>query len=100
MEWAQDAWVWFIQEVAAFGLRWLVVGVLAMLGVLLFGRNYKRRIAALEARASMPAINNIINFNTGTYAHDHDRQLREAIEAKTTQNLKEIDQASSSIAAW
>ena len=50
MEWAQDAWAWLIREVAAFGLRWLLVGALAMLGVLLFGRGYKRRIAALEAK--------------------------------------------------
>ena len=52
MEWGQDAWAWLVREVAAFGLRWLVVGALAMLGTLLFGRGYKRRLTALEAKPS------------------------------------------------
>ena len=75
------------------GEHWLVLGGLSLgsfvLGSLLFGRGYKKRIAALEARASMPAINQTFNFNAGPDAQDHDRQLRDAIETNTTQNLKE-----------
>ena len=76
-----------------FGEHWLVLAVLSlgssMLGTLIFGRGYKKRSAALEARASMPAINQTFNFNPGADAQDHDRQLRIAIEAKTVQGLKE-----------
>ena len=74
------------------GEHWLVLGGLSLgsfvLGALVFGRGYKKRIAALEARASMPAINQTFNFNAAADGHDHVRQLREAIEAKTTQSLK------------
>ena len=52
MEWGQDAWAWLVREVAAFGRRWLLVGALAMLGALLFGWGYKRRLTALEAKPS------------------------------------------------
>ena len=37
----------------------------------------------------MPAINQTLNFNVGTDAHDHDRQLQNAIEAETVHGLKE-----------
>ena len=74
--------VWFV--VAAVG----GAGA-AMLSMLIFGRGYKKRIAALEARVSMPAINQTFNFNPAADAHDHDRQLRVAIEAETTQSLTE-----------
>ena len=50
--WDKTHGAWIVREVAAFGLRWLVVGALAMLGALLFGRGYKKRIAALEAKPS------------------------------------------------
>ena len=76
-----------------FGEHWLVLTVLSLgafvLGALVFGRGYKQRIAALEARTSMPAINQTFNFPAGANAQDHDRQLRDAIKTKTTQNLKE-----------
>ena len=88
----EDLWAWLGNEIVGFGFRWLVVAII-MLGFGGFiGRRYrsmKKRVAALEARASMPAINQIFNFNAATDAHDHDRQLREAIEAKTSQNLTE-----------
>ena len=48
-----------------------------------------RRVAALEAKASMPAINQIVNFNAEADSRDNERQLREAIEAKTAHGLKE-----------
>ena len=60
-----------------------------LLGALIFGRGYKKRIAALETQGRSPAIKQTFNFNVGADAHDHDRQLRNAIETKTTQNLKE-----------
>ena len=87
-------------KIAWYVVTPLITGAVAVIGTLLWGRGGRRRLvednkslnkrlSALEARASIPAINNIVNFNAGAYAHDHDRQLREAIEAKTTQNLKE-----------
>ena len=92
-EFLKDPWGWLGSEAVEFGFRWLVMLAFTLgafvLGILIFGRGYKKRIAALEARASMHAINQIINFDAGTNAHDHDRKLREAIDAKTTQNLKE-----------
>ena len=73
-------------------------GCLAVIGTLLWGRGGRKRlikdnkclnerVAALEVRASIPAINQTFNFNAD--AHDHDRQLRDAIEAKTVDGLKE-----------
>lgn len=56
MEWLSVAWEWLGHEVLHFGVRWIVVGAIAMLGVLIFGRGYKRRIAALEARSPMQII--------------------------------------------
>lgn len=64
-----------------------ILGLGAVLGTLLFGRGYKRRIAALEAQAQQPSINQVINFNAGANTHDNESQLRHAIEAKTSQNL-------------
>ena len=62
---------------ATFGLGVLIVlGFGTMLGALIFGRGYKKRIAALEARASMPAINQTFNFNAGVNVDEYDRQLR------------------------
>ena len=61
MEWIDKTWELLAQEVVQFGLRWLVVGSLAVLGILLFGRGYKRRIAALEAKADQPTV--IQNFH-------------------------------------
>ena len=92
-EFLKDPWVWLGREAVEFGFRWLVMLAFTVgafvLGILIFGRGYKKRIAALEAQASMPAINQTFNFNAETDVHDHDHQLRNAIETKTTQNLKE-----------
>lgn len=57
---------------------------LGVLGALMFGRRYKQRIAALEAR---PAIQQV--FNVQDDAADQERALRDAITAETTQNLHE-----------
>ncbi len=46
----QQVWGWVGREATAFGFRWLIVVGVAMIGTLLFGRNYKKRIAALEAQ--------------------------------------------------
>ena len=48
METLNAIFAWFGEEIAAFGVRWLVIGVLAMLGALIFGRKYKQRIDSLE----------------------------------------------------
>ena len=76
-----------------FGEHWLVLAVswvggsvLGTLGTLVLGRGYKQRS---EARTSIPATSQTFIYNAGADAQDHDRQLRDAIEKKTTQNLKE-----------
>ena len=78
MEWFTDAWAWLGHEVVHFGLRWLAAGAALMLGILLFGRNYKRRIAALEnhIKASQPTVivkeGGIYNHTEGdTHIHHH-----------------------------
>ena len=72
---------------AVFGLVVIIVlGVSAMLGALIFGRGYKKRIAALETRASMSAITQTFTFRGDVNIN---RQLRDAIEAKTVDGLKE-----------
>ena len=53
------------------------------------GYKLRDRIAALEARLSAPYINQTFIYNAGTGTDDDERQLRVAIEAKTSQNLKE-----------
>ena len=85
----KDAWAWIGREIVDFGIRWVIVGAFAVLGTLIFGRGYKRRIKALEDRARSPAIEQTFNFYPSSNADEHDRQLRDAIEAKTTHNLKE-----------
>ena len=78
----------------------LVAGVGAVIGTLLWGRGGRKRlvednkclnkrVATLETRASMPAIDQTFNFHTSTSADIHDRQLRDAIETKTAYSLKE-----------
>lgn len=62
-------------------------GVGAVLGVLVFGRGYKRRIAALEAKLAEPAITQVINIDGK--APDQERELGNAIDAATAQGLKE-----------
>ena len=90
----------FLVKVTWYAVTALVTGGVAVIGTLLWGKggrkrlvednkNLNRRIATLEARASMPAISQTFNFNTGTGADDQDRQLRKAIEAKTVHGLKE-----------
>ena len=88
----KDAWLWFGKETAEFGLRWLLV-VVVMLGFGgFFGRRYRSMradIAALKAQDRPSGLNQTFNFNAAADAHDHERQLRDAIETKTTLNLKE-----------
>ena len=90
----------FLVKIAWYAVTALVTGGGAVIGTLLWGKggrkrllednkNLNKRIAALETRASMPAINQTFNFNTGADADDHDRQLRKAMEAKTVHGLKE-----------
>ena len=84
----------FVDLVGLVEALWLVGGaVLGVLGVKgFYGKRYRStqaRIAALEARTSMPAISQTFNFNAGAGAHDHDRALRNAIETKTVQDLRE-----------
>ena len=94
---AKDIWGWLGREIVEFGFRWLAV-VLVMLGFGgFFGHRYrsmKKSIAALQDQARSPTITQTfitqtLNFNVGADAHDHDRQLRNAIEAKTVHGLKE-----------
>ncbi len=56
MAWITDLSEWIAHEITAFGVRWLVWGAIVMLGMLLFGRGYKKRIAALEAKSQSPSI--------------------------------------------
>ena len=55
----------------------------------MFGRGYKKRIAALEEKASTPAITQTVNFHGSSSAAEHERHLRTAIDAQTVQGLKE-----------
>lgn len=81
MEWFSATWEWLGREIAAFGLRWIVVGT-AMLGFSgWFGWRYremrsqtrtmKERIAALEAKSSAPVVN--VNLGAAPLAGDVDR---------------------------
>ncbi len=83
----KDAWGWFGKEIAEFGLRWLVVvalsGVLSVLGILLFGRNYKKRIADLEGKLEQQSpvtvnVNQGEPFDAEAVARDMVRQVKEA----------------------
>ena len=67
----------------------IVLGVMLLLWRWWMGHRLRDRIAALEAQASTPAIHQAFNFSVGDGARDYDRRLRNAIEAKTTQDLKE-----------
>ena len=69
------------------GQRWLLVLVSFVLGALIFGRGYKKRIAALEARASIPNVTQTFNYNFSSNAGEHNRRLRAAIDGKTSQSL-------------
>ena len=83
--------MWLGGEFAEFGLRWVVSLVFSavafMLGAWIFGRGFKRRIKALEARSS--GISQTITVHGGVNIHNYDRQLRTAIEAETFENLNE-----------
>lgn len=66
MEWAQ-VWAWLGNEIAAFGVRWVVVGI-AILG---FGgffgwryREMKRQVAALETAVSQVRGTTVIHNHT------------------------------------
>ena len=89
----KDAWGWLGKEIVEFGFGWLVVlgfsGVSFVLGALIFGRGYKKRIAALEARDISPGISQVIAVHGDVNVHNYAHQLRSAIEAKTTHSLTE-----------
>ena len=92
MEWSNvvQAVVSDLLAQAIIGISALtILGLGAVLGTLLFGRGYKRRIAALEAQAQQPSINQTINFGVNSDGDEYDRQLRTAIDAETSQNLQE-----------
>jgi len=97
---------WYAGEVtrhALLHLPWIVgwllgTGVVTVLGVLIFGRGYKKKIAALEeaerkrkaqdeSRASTPAPVVVVTFNADT--PDPERELRNAVQAETVQGLRE-----------
>lgn len=50
----KNLWGWLGKEIVEFGFHWLVVAILwvalTVLGALLFGRGYKKRIAELERK--------------------------------------------------
>ena len=88
----EDFWAWLGKEIVEFGLRWLIVAII-MLG---FGgfigwryRWIKNQITALKDQSRSSGINQVITFHGDVNIHDYGRQLRDAIEAKTSQNLKE-----------
>ncbi len=90
MEWTEKILAWAAGRAVELAAGWTATfTVVVLLGTILFGRNYKKRFAALEARFSMPAITQTFNFNAVADARDNERQLRNAVEAKTSQNLKE-----------
>ena len=62
----EQAWVWVGREIAAFGLRWLVVGVLVLAFSGCFGKRYrdmKSQLSTLEAARAQPS--QTINVNIG-----------------------------------
>ena len=69
-------WLPPLQTVIADGLAHIVVAAIfgaatAMLGVLLFGRNYKRRIAELEKRQAITiTFNRDVNFGNQYFGTD------------------------------
>ena len=63
----------------------LITPALTVLGILLFGRGYKKRIADLEAR---PAITQVFNFDPK--ALDPERELQEASRRRTEKGLREV----------
>ena len=72
--------------------RWaelIVLGVMLTLWRWWMGHKIRDRIAVLEARDSSSGISQAITVHGDVNIHDYDRQLRDAIETKTTQNLKE-----------
>jgi len=73
-----------IQDILAFfdlaKLIWICGSILVGIGFIIFGIYYKRRFAALEAKANQPAIRNTINIQCG-------QGLLDAINKSTTQNL-------------
>lgn len=65
-------------------------GVGAVLGILMFGRNHKKRIAALEARLEVrPAISQTFNFASGATPEERDRHILAAVDAATTSGIRE-----------
>ena len=88
----KDAWLWLGKEAAEFGFRWLAVAAVMLGFGGFFGRRYrsmKKSIAELEDQARSPGIDTAVIFEGDVNIHNNDRQLREAIEAKTAQNLQE-----------
>ncbi len=48
VEWLLNAWAWFGGEIAAFGIRWLIVIVLLLLFAGFLRRRQRQEIARLE----------------------------------------------------
>lgn len=87
-------WLPSFQTIIADSIAHIVGGaalgaVGTMLGVLLFGRHYKRRIAALEVEARTSAITQTFNFYGGATGEERERHLRGAVDAATTRGIKE-----------
>ena len=64
-------------------------GVIAVLGTIIFGKGYKKRIAALEAEAAKPSITQIVNVPNSSSEDERERHLQAAINAETAKGLNE-----------
>ena len=72
--------------------RWaelIVLSIMLALWRWWMGHKLRDRITALEAQDSSSGISQVITIHGDVNIHDYDRQLRDAIETKTSQNLKE-----------
>ncbi len=86
MDWLSDASAWITHEVLHFGFRWLGAVGLAVLGIMIFGWGYKKRIPLLEAKVealegqlrSGPQVLHVINQGDTPDL----TEIREAIRAE------------------
>ena len=87
-------------KIAWYAAAAVISGGVAMIGTLLWGKGGRKRliennkclnkrIAALEAQYRAPAIQQTINFHSDVDIKKHERQLREAVESETADNLKQ-----------